>query len=275
MNLDPFAKPPLDPFNSKWNLNPSAPKDIFTKPKVGGGGGVSPVKRVATPAIEEKDEELEVEKVAPPPQKIYPVKISNPKWSVEKALFGDTVMASVDVDLPDGQKDFTRVAFALFSVLPSGKTEKIKSQDAHAKEGKAESPFVLNRQGKKDGQSANTHLFLFTAKHSRAEKELESPALEVTEPMRNLICEFDDHSNLKTAGNVLLLRDANGSVHSTFKASDGTEKDGILSFDFKNLDAEVDYILEIQNEKSEVIETIFSERKHGDLAEGQATIEDK
>ncbi len=149
MNLDPFAKPPLDPFNHKWDPNPSVPKDIFSKPKLGGGGGVGPTKRVATPAIEEQDEELEVEKVPPPPQKIYPVKISNPKWSVEKALFGDTVMVSVEVDLPDAQKDFTRIAFTLFSVLPSGKTEKIKSQDAHAKGGKAECPFVINRQEKK------------------------------------------------------------------------------------------------------------------------------
>ncbi len=133
----------------------------------------------------------------------------------------------------------------------------------------------MRRNQKKSSQSAKSNLFTFSAKHSRAEKELESPALEMTEPMRNIICEFDDHSNLKPAGHVLVLRDANGSVHSIFKASDGTEKDGILSFDFKNLDEEVDYILEIQNEKSEVIETIFSEKKHGDWAAGQATIEDK
>lgn len=262
MTIDPFGFPGsqlLKPLSVK--IGGAANKDIFAKPTVGGGGGGRAKKPV--PAVnQEPEEDLVPEPPSPPPPKEPPVKLSNPKWLSEVAFFGDSVKVTVDIDLPESHTHLTRVAFTLYRLNDTGKKEKTSSADFHAKDGKVEGEFKL--EAPKDLKSTEPVPYIFTAIHRDA-KEVESQKLNASEPLRNLICEMDDHSDIKKTGYMLVLKDSRGEIHTCFKASDGVEKDGVLSFDFKNLDADAKYILEMQNEKAEVIDVIFSESRHAEL----------
>ena len=79
-----------------------------------------------------------------------------------------------------------------------------------------------------------------------------------------MILKLDDHSDISKDGYGLVLKRADGSIHSKLKARDGVDKDGFLTFEYKDLDPEIKYVLEMHNEKDEILVEIFSDKKHGE-----------
>ncbi len=258
LSKDPHSLSGSDLLNASVGKGATSHKEIFAKSK--GGGGMGRASKPA-PTNKEPEEDLIQEPDQTPPQKVYPVKISNPKWLAEEAFFGDTVKVVVDIEIPESHAHLTRVTLVLNILGTNGKKEQVSSVDVHAKDGKVEGEFNMNRpENLKPGESIP---FVFTASHREASKEVESPKLHVTESLRNLICELDDHSDISKNGYTLVLK-GGGTVHTTFSAKDGVDKEGVLTFDFKGLDPDVKYVLELQNEKGKVVAQLFSEMKHGD-----------
>ena len=210
--------------------------------------------------IPSEPEEMVPEQAKPAPAHESPVKLSNPRWLSEEASIGEKVMGSVDLELPDTHAHLTRVTLSLFRIGANGKKEKETTIDVHAKGGTAQGDFILKRlAGAKPGETVP---FTFTATHRDA-KEVESPELAAVEPARNLICELDEHSDITKRGYTLVLK-GGGGIHTTYKAEDGIEEGGILKFDFKNMDPEVAYVLELHDEKDRIVSTLFSDKKHGE-----------
>jgi len=260
LSKDPFALPGSELLNPTVGKAAAPHKEIFAKSK--GGGGLGKASKPA-PTNQEPEEDLVLEPPQPPPKKVYLVKLSNPKWLSEEAFFGDTIKVAVDVEIPESHAHLTRVTLVLNILDTNGKKEKVSTVDAHAKEGRVVGEFKL--ECPKDYNSEDPVPFVFAASHREAEKEVESPKLQVAEPTRSLICELDDHSEITKDGYALVLKGA-GSVHATLTAKDGIDKGDVLSFEFRNLDPKVAYVLELQNDKGKVVAEIFSEKKHGDWA---------
>jgi hypothetical protein len=245
---DLLKKPP--------DMNPSAHKDVLVKSKSGGGlGRTRPPEQAPEP-----EEDLIAEPVAEPIKKQPEVRLSNPKWSAESAFFEDKVMASVDVELPETHKDLTRITLTLFSLLPNGKKEQISTLDVHAKSGKAEGEFIVQRPADRDGKKVASSSYAFTAKH-RDSKDIESGQLKATEVKPNLILELDEHSDIAKPGFSVVLKSKDGSVHSKFLAKDGVKKGSLLSFDFKKLDSETAYVMELRDDKDKAVDVIFKDKK--------------
>ncbi len=156
---DPYAMPGGDPFKKKQDdLNPSAHDDIFQKGKAGGGG-----KKKPEPVSKEKDDELLPALPPQPPPAEPPVRLYNPKWSVENAHFEEKVALSFDVDLPESLKDITRVIVTVHALSPNGKREEIKSRDLYIKDGKVQGEFDLFRPAKQDNKEVEIPPYISTA----------------------------------------------------------------------------------------------------------------
>jgi hypothetical protein len=121
------------------------------------------------------------------------------------------------------------VTFTLFRLDGNGKKEKAASADFHAKDGKVEGEFKLELP--KGSKVADPVPHIFTAGH-RDSKEVTSPKLNVSEPARTLVCEFDDHSELKKPGYALVLKDAGGKVHTKLKFEDGLRSGYVIYLRF-------------------------------------------
>lgn len=227
----------------------------WTMKKYGGLGRARPPE----PSLEPIEEAI-AEPDQPPPPEQPKVILSNPKWLQEEASIGDKVKAAVEIKLPPGHAHLNRVILDLFVLEANGKKEKISSMETHAKDGKAEGEFTLMRPaGTKAGEKVH---YVFTAKH-RDTKDVESPQLQAVEPARNLICELDARSEITNEGYALVLK-GGGKIHTSYKAKDGIREDGILKFNFTEMDPEVAYILELQDEKGRKVAALFSQMKHGD-----------
>lgn len=260
----PFAMPGGDRYKTA-DINPSAHDDIFQKPKGGGGGGP---RRKPDPT-----QEPEVEQIPsnPPPQppKDPPVKLSNPKWSVESAHFEETVSLSVDVSLPESLKEIKRVIVTVFALSPNGAKSQIKSRDLYVDEGKIQGEFELQRPPKQDNQDVESCPYVFTAKH-RDSKEVESPKLPVKDKPRGheeLVLEFNSSDELKTGSFAFQLKSKDGSIISKIETKNGLEKEGKLSLKFTKLDPKLEYNLDMLNSKGEIVESIFPDTPFGNWAE--------
>jgi hypothetical protein len=254
---NPFALPGSEILKTMGIPSGDVPKkDILT---ASGGGGRA--RKPAPAAQEDPREELIPDALPPKPSEKPPVQLANANWGARESEFGEVVKAGVDIVLPDSHSHLTRVTFTLFRLDAHGKKERISSADFHAQDGHVEGEFRLEEPKGWKSESPVRHVFV--AKH-RDSEEIESPELEVLPPVRKLVCEFDDHSELKKSGHTLVLREAGGREHGRLGFEDGKEEGGIASFEFTGLDAETGYILEIQDGKGRVIEVIFSDMKHTD-----------
>lgn len=249
----------------KHGLVPKVNEDIFQKPK--GGGGVGP-RRKPEPA-----QESEVEQIPsnPPPAspKAPPVKLSNPKWSVETAHFEDKVSLSVDVSLPESLKEIKRVIITIFSISPNGAKSQIKSRDLYVEAGKVQGEFQLERPPKYDNKEVESCPYVFTAKHRDA-KEIESTRLPVNEKPRGndeLVLEFASSEKLKTGGFAFHLKSKDGSYNSKIDTKNGEEKAAILIFKFTKLDPKLEYALDMLNAQGKIVESIFPYMLFGKWAE--------
>lgn len=266
MSKDHFAMPG-DDRHKKPDINPSANKDIFQKPKAGGGGGP---KRKPEPVAEPDIEQIP-NNPPPPPPKEPPVKLSNPKWSVDSAQFEDTVSLSVDVLLPESLKEIKRVIISVFALYPNGEKPSIKIRDLYVNdEGKVQGEFVLHRPPKQDNKEIESCPYVFTAKH-RDSKEIESPRLPVKEKPRGndeLVLELASSEKLKTEGLAFHLKSKDGSVNSKIETKNGEEKEGMLTLKFIKLDPNLEYALDMLNAQGKIVESIFPNTPFGKWAEG-------
>lgn len=248
-------------------LVPKVHDDIFQKPKAGGGG--SP-KRKPEPVAEPEIEQIPYNP-PPPPPKEPPVKLSNPKWSVDSAQFEDTVSLSVDVFLPETLKEIKRVIISVFALCPNGEKPSIKVRDLYVNdEGKVKGEFVLHRPPKQDNKEIESCPYVFTAKH-RDSKEIESPRLPVKEKPRGndeLVLEFTSSDELKTGGFAFHLKSKDGSVNSKIETKNGEEKGGLLTLKFTKLDPNLEYALDMLNAQGKIVESIFPNILFGKWAEG-------
>lgn len=252
-----FFGPGIEPLKKTEGRSSKAHNDIFQKPKLGGGG--APKKKVE--AIAEPEVELLPEKAEPPPTKEYPVKLTDPKWLSEKGYYEEKIQFSVNVDLPKSHADFTRVSVVLSSLGPNGKKTQVNSIDVHTRDGKAQGEFKVQRPP--NSKPSESSFFVFAASHRDCGKEVESSKLEVNESPRSLVLELDDHSDISRHGYSLVMKGVDGTIHSRLKADDGVDADGIFTFEFKGLTADVAYVLELHNDKDEMVTEIFSGKKHG------------
>ena len=260
---------PGDEVRNKFGPNPTANKDIFQKPKLGGGGGGGTPKRKAEP-VAEPEEDLVPEQAVPPKPQEPAVKLTNPKWAVETAHFGDTVAFSIDVDLPESLKDITRVIVTAFSLPAKKKKEQVKARDFYVKDGKVQGEFELVRPENQDGKEVESCPYYFTAKH-RDSKELEGPHLPVQDkPKGNdeLILELKSSEELKTGGFVFHLKSKDGTVDQKIETKSGQEKEGTLTLKFTKLDPKLEYALDLLNADGKVAESIFPNTQFGKWTEG-------
>jgi flagellar motor protein MotB len=164
MNTNPFAN-----FNS--SLNPSAPDDIFIKPKAGGGGGMGRTRK-PEPATHAGAEPLDIplEPIAPESEKPKPsVILRNPKWEIEKVGFNEETDISVEIELPRALKDRNKVTFELFAKTPKGPEPMLKGE-GYADFGKAicRIPIYISKYKDADGNRMPKVEYYFTAKHSES-----------------------------------------------------------------------------------------------------------
>lgn len=263
---NPFVMPGDDK-NKKAAINPSANTDIFQKSKAGGGG--SP-KRKPEPVAEPEIEQIPYNP-PPPPPKEPPVKLTNPKWSVDSAHFEDKVTVSVDVFLPPSLKDIKRVVVTVLAVLPNGTKAFIKNKDLYVnEEGKVKHEFVLDRPPKQDNKELESCPYVFTAKH-RDSTEIESPRLQVNDKPNGddeLLLEFTSSEALKTGGIAFHLKSKDGSFDSKIETKSGEEKEGTLTLKFIKLDSKLEYALDMLNAQGKIVESIFPYTQFGKWAEG-------
>jgi len=263
---DPFAMPGADR-HKKPDVNPSAHDDIFKKPKGGGGGGGP--RRKNEPTAEPEPEQIPYNP-PPPPPKEPPVKLSNPKWSVNSAYFDDKVTLSVDVLLPDSLKEIKRVIISVFALCQNGAKHSIKIRDLYVDaEGKVEGEFELHRPPKQDNKEVESCPYYFTAKH-RDSKEIESPRLPVREKPRGndeLVLELTSSDELKTGDFAFQLKSKDGSIVSKIETKNGEEKAGMLTLKYVKLDPKLEYTLEMLDSEGNIVETIFQETLFGKWAE--------
>lgn len=260
---NPFAMPG-DSKLKKSDLNSSAPKDIFQQPK---GGGIAPRRKPET--NQDPEEELLPENTPPPPPKETPVRLSNPKWSVDSAYFEETVSLSVDVDLPESLKDITRVIVTVFAFIAHEKKQQVKSLDLHVKDGKVQSDFDIPSPEKRENKEIDSCSYLFTAKH-RDSKEVESPRLSVKSKSKGndeLVLELPSSDELKKNGHTFQLMSKDGTIVWKVETKNGVEKDGKLTLKFENLDPNLEYSLDELNGKGQIIETLFTNTPFGKWAE--------
>jgi hypothetical protein len=265
--INPFKSPGEEALNHIKKSHGELPKaDHLAKPldktlikgSQGGGGGAK--KRPPAPAPE-PEEDLVPDNPVPEPEAEKPVKLSSPKWEAPECHFGDKVGFSLEVLLPETHAHLTRVSVALNRVLVNGKKEALGTLDVHAKDGRAAGEFKVDRPPNCTDAEAQ---FVFIAKHRDAEAPIESAVLKATQAPRHLACEFDDDSEISKEGYSLVLKSADGSIHTLFKAADGVNQDGTLTFEFKDLDPDTKYILQIEDGAGKPVETIFSEVRHGE-----------
>lgn len=260
-NSDPFAISGGDLLKKSSDMNPATHKDVFAKPKSGGGLG-----RARRPeSVSEPEQDLVPEKVAPPPPKEPAVKLSNPKWSVDSAHFGDKVTLSAEVFLPESLKEIKRVIVTIFALSPNGAKSQIKCRDLYVEEGKVEGEFVLERPPKQDNKEVESCPYVFTAKH-RDSKEIESTRLAVKEKPRGtdeLVLEFPSSDELKNGGFAFQLKSKDGSIVSKIESKNGEEKSGKLNLKFVKLDPNLEYTLDMLNSQGKIVETIFPETPFG------------
>lgn len=160
---------------------PSYPKDIFAKPRSGGG---SAGRRRSAPGAEEKnpnsvDDRKDLEKVEEPkPEKKPEVKLSNGKWLGPQGHYGQVIQASVEVVLPPEMKDLTRVTFDVREILPDGRVgSHVTGGQDYVKEGKVVCDVKLPMPQMRDGRLPEKAYFQFLAKHAYSQ-EHQGPRLE-------------------------------------------------------------------------------------------------
>lgn len=172
-----------DPFKKKDADSNAKAKEIFTHGAGGGGGRAKPATNADPEPLGE--EQTPLEPVKEEQKKKPKVRLFDPKWTVDRASFGDKARFSVGAELPDESKHLTRVVFTLFTKLPNGKKERIDGNEGYLKDGKAEQEFTLYPpNASQDGNRPQQCAYVFTAKH-RDSAEIESPVLPVERPKCN------------------------------------------------------------------------------------------
>lgn len=193
------------------------------------------------------------------------VRLSNLRWSVDRAHFEETVSIILDIEIPEALKEITRVIVTVFALSKTGKREHIKSKELWAKEGKVQGDFILMPPRSRDEKENRTYPYLFVAKH-RDSKEAESPQLPVQEKeggKEELILEIPNSVEVKKTGNAFRLRSKDGSVNSKVEVNSGEEKDDSMIIKFSKLDAKLHYTLEELDKQGNLVCTIFSEKLFG------------
>lgn len=264
MSDNSFRIPGSDLLRKAEGIFPSASKEIFAKPK-GGGGGLGRASKPA-PTNNQPDEDLvpDAPKPALPVESL--VKLSNPKFLVPEGHFEEKVPFSVDADLPASLKDVKRVIVTAWSLPPHGEKQQAFSKDFYVDDdGKVTGEIELRRPSKQNGKEVDACPYYFTARH-RDSKQVESPKIKVKEKFggnEDLILELAASDDLKNSGTLFELRSKNGAIISKVEVKNGEEKAGVVILKFVKLDANLSYSLNKLDSSGKIEETIFKDLPFG------------
>jgi hypothetical protein len=269
LSKDHFALPGSELLNPSVGKSASPHKEIFAKPK-GGGGGLGRASKPA-PTNNQPEEDLVPDAPKPEPPAEPLVKLTNPKFLVPDGHFEEKVPFSIDADLPASLKDVKRVIVTAWSIPKNGEKQQAFSKDFYIDDnGKVTGDVELRRPSKYEGKEVESCPYVFTAKH-RDSKEIESPRLPVKEKPRGndeLVLELTSSEKLKTEGFAFHLKSKDGSVDSKIETKNGEEKEGVLTLKFTKLDPKLEYSLDMINPQGKILESIFPNTAFGKWAEG-------
>ncbi|MEO6094993.1 MAG: hypothetical protein ABIW76_04710 [Fibrobacteria bacterium] len=265
MNKDPFALSGSELLNSSVGKRATPHKEIFAKPKVGGGGMGRVSKPV--PTNQEPDEDLVPDAPKPVPPAETKVRLTNPKFLVPDAHFEDKVHFTIDAALPASMKDVKRVIVTVWSIPPHGEKQQAFCKDFYIDDdGKVTGEVELSRPSKTEGKEVESCPYNFTAKH-RDSKEVESPKIKVKERFggnEEVVLELPASDQLKKDGISFELKSKNGAIISKVEAKTGEEKEGNLSLKFEKIDSNLSYDLNMLDLDGKIMETIFKDIPFGE-----------
>lgn len=263
MSKDPHSLSGSELLNASIGKGGTTHKEIFAKPK-GGGGGMGRASKPA-PTNNQPDEDLVPDAPKPEPPAEPKVKLTNPKFLVPDAHFEEKVQFTIDAELPASMKDVKRVIVTAWSLLPHGEKQQAFSRDFYIENGKVTGEVELRRPSKYEGKEVESCPYIFTAKH-RDSKEVESPKIKVKEKFggnEEVILELAASDQLKKDGISFELKSKNGAVISKVEAKTGEEKAGNLTLKFEKLDASLNYDLNMLDSHGKIVETIFKDIPFG------------
>ena len=117
----------------------------------------------------------------------------------------------------------------------------------------------MNTINNPDNTPVSEIKYIFSAEATEA-KSIQSKPLDVTPLLLDISIVIEDAKSFTHYADSLILKERNGSIHSRLSSKDAKDENGTLVFEFKKLNPDMHFDLEIQDSKGNLIEKIFTKK---------------